>query len=153
VIEQLGGLGITEFAAECLEVGQPRITEDSGLPVDDRLAHLQLRRSVGDRRKLLGPVVSAAGIDGDFSIPNMDLSPVAIGLDLVNPLASGRRPLLQRGVAWLNEPRHGCLTPGSHPREAATRRSLQRPVTHDDSIGARAAGSRNSAARRALSLR
>src|SRR5438874_2172555 len=107
MIEQPRGLGITEFAAECLEIGQPRIAEDSGLAVDDRLAHLQVRGSFGNRRKLLGPVVSAAGIDGDFSIPNMDLSPVAIRLDLVDPLASGRRPLMQRGIAWLNEPGHG----------------------------------------------
>ena len=52
--------------------------------------------SCGDLLEALGPVVTAAGEDLDRLVGQMDLDPVAVELDFVNPALAGRH-LLDRG--------------------------------------------------------
>jgi hypothetical protein len=47
-------------------------------------------RVVGDIFKAMGPVVTATGENLDCLVGEMDLHPVAIELDLVNPPVPGR---------------------------------------------------------------
>src|SRR5437588_4999742 len=120
MIDQFGGLRISKFAAERLKVRKARTAEDCCFAVYDRVSHLELVRSLDDRRKLLGPVVSAPGIDSDLSIANMDLAAVTVGFDLVRPVAADRRPLVQGRIAGLDKPGHRRLTCGSQSAQPAS---------------------------------
>ena len=51
---------------------------------------------VGDLAETIGPVVAAAGEDLDGFVGEVDLDPVAVELDLMNPALAGRH-LLDRG--------------------------------------------------------
>ena len=66
------------------------------LAVDDGGARLDVPSVVGDLLEAVGPVVAAAGENLDRLVGEVDLDPVAVELDFVNPALSGRH-LLDRG--------------------------------------------------------
>ena len=63
------------------------------LAVDDRRAGADVPSIVGDLLEALGPVVAAPGEDLDRLVGEMDLDPVAVELDLVDPAVAGRHLL------------------------------------------------------------
>jgi len=55
-----------------------------------------------DLSETVGPVVTAPGEHLDGGVPEMDLNPVAIKLDLVNPSARHRGPCrLTLPIEWI----------------------------------------------------
>ena len=73
--------------------------------------HLQLRRGLCDRPKLLRPVVSAPGIDRNLPVTYVDLCPIAVGLDHIYPFAPDWRPLMQGRIAGSIKPDIGTCRP------------------------------------------
>ena len=77
---------------------------DHDLPIDDGLA--RDRKGAGNLGEALGPVETVAGEDLLSTAVQMNLDPVAVVFDLVNPLLALGRFGFQSGKLGLNEPRY-----------------------------------------------
>ncbi|OWK24755.1 hypothetical protein AJ87_18690 [Rhizobium yanglingense] len=77
------------------EVRPPFLVEHDGLAVEDGRGDIEFARGGNDGRKSIGPVVAAAGDGTHASMIDMDCQPIAVELDLVEPLRSGRRLLFE----------------------------------------------------------
>src|SRR5436309_10501320 len=84
VEEEPRRLTISEFAPQCLKVWKTSVAENGCFAIDDGLSNLELRRGFSNRRKLLGPVVAAAGVNCHSSVTYVDLRAVTVGLDLID---------------------------------------------------------------------
>src|SRR3984885_1952448 len=93
----------SEFGLKFGEVGAA-LVDDDHFAVEDRLAG-DVKRA-GDHGEALRPVQPVAGEYTLFSLVQMNLNPVTVELDFVEPLVAGRRLGLQRGQLRLDEPRH-----------------------------------------------
>jgi hypothetical protein len=95
----------TQLTAQRLKVGNTFRAHDHCFTVEDRLTRPKLARCFCDRGKPTGPVITAAGIDGDVLVIDVGLGPVTVGFDFVEPLVS-RRGLFPKGrVAKFDESR------------------------------------------------
>jgi hypothetical protein len=103
--------------------------DDDDLSVEDRPLDRDIER-IGDNGKAVGPVVTVAGIDRGALI-EVDLQPVAVVLNFVDPLASDGCPGFQGGKLRRNKPghfrRHGAF---DHPRDEAGLGTLGHYATH-----------------------
>jgi hypothetical protein len=80
--------------------------DDYDFPVDDCLTgNIQ---GAGNQGKSFGPIQPVAGVDLLLSSVHMNLDPVAVVFDFVNPLLSLGSLGLQGGKLGFNEPRHLC---------------------------------------------
>jgi hypothetical protein len=91
-----------KFGLEFRKVRSP-IVDDSRLPVDDRLAG-EIERA-GNQRKPLRPVQPVAGVDPPPSLVQVDLNPVTVVINLVQPIPLRRSGFEGRQLG-LNESRH-----------------------------------------------
>jgi hypothetical protein len=78
--------------AQLLEHRHAIVIATDRLAVDQARAHSQCRYSLHDEREALGLLVPIAGEKPDSRGTAPRQEPVAIVLDLVNPVAAGRRP-------------------------------------------------------------
>ena len=93
----------SELAPQRLEVWPAGRAVDDRLAVQDTALDAEPRCRLGNGAELVGPVQPTPGIDPDPATAYMDLRPVAVRLDLVNPIVFPRRMLPQRWVAGLDE--------------------------------------------------
>src|SRR4051812_18511346 len=126
---------MSQFATQRLKVRQAGVAHNSCFTIDDCFAHLQLRRCFGDRREFIGPVVTATRIDGHTLGADVDLGTIAVGLDFVDPTAPGGGPLMEGGIARLDEAGHGRLRCPDRLAAAAGRHTLNRGGTRNESNG------------------
>ena len=91
----LGGLTL-ELVLQHREIGGAVGGRHDDLAVDDRRGRLDVPGVVGDLLEAVGPVVAAPGEDLDRLVGQVDLDPVAVELDFVDPARSGRH-LVDRG--------------------------------------------------------
>ncbi len=85
------------------------VAKNGRFAIDDGVANLEVGRRFGDGGKLPGPVVATAGIDRYVPVPDVDLRPVAISLDLINPAVTGWGALLHVGSQGSTKPGIGAL--------------------------------------------
>src|SRR5207237_7507599 len=71
---------------QSLQVRHPGIAEHRCFAVDDPIAIRQNLRGACNLAELLGPVVAAARIDGDAAGTHMQLCPVSVDFDFVQPV-------------------------------------------------------------------
>ena len=88
----LGGPAL-QLVLQHREIGGAVGGRHHDLAVDDRRARADVPGVVGDLLEAVGPVVAAAGEDLHGLVGEMDLDPVAVELDLVNPALAGRHLL------------------------------------------------------------
>src|SRR6185503_17595349 len=101
--------------------------------IDDGLANLELRSRFRNGRKLLRPVVAAPGVDCHSPVVQVNLRPITIYLDLVNPVVAGRSLFLESRIARLYKSWHRRFGGGRHVSLPAAG-SLQRSDAHGDSM-------------------
>ena len=95
----------TQLTAQRLKVRNTVRAHDHCFTVEDRLTRPKLARCFCDRGKPIGPVITAAGIDGDVLVIDVGLGPVTVGFDFVEPLISGRGLFPKGRVAKFDESR------------------------------------------------
>ena len=106
----LGRLAL-ELVLQHREIGRAVGGRHHDLAVDDGGARLDVPGIVGDLLEAVGPVVAPPGEDLGRLVGQMDLDPVAVELDFVNPALSGRH-LLDRGCQGrFDEAGQGAFTP------------------------------------------
>jgi hypothetical protein len=82
---------LAERVLKGLEAGGSVGEEDCGLAVEERLLCRQRRDGLGHGAEEVGPFLAVAGDDADLPILQLAEHPVAVELELVNPLrACGR---------------------------------------------------------------
>ena len=94
-----------EFGLKFGEI-RPPLVDDDHFAVEDRLTG-NIQRA-GDHGEALRPVQPVAGEYPLSSLVQMNLDPVTVELDFMEPLVAGRRAGLQRGQLRFDEPRHFC---------------------------------------------
>jgi hypothetical protein len=101
VVDKTILLARSEFGLEFGEI-RPSLVDDDHFAVEDRQTR-NIQR-VGDHGEALRPVQPVAGEYPLFSLVQMNLDPVTVELDFMEPLVAGRRLGLQRGQLRLDEP-------------------------------------------------
>ena len=91
----LGRLAL-ELVLQHREIGGAVGGGHHDLAVDDGGARLDVPGVVGDLLEAVGPVVAAPGEDLDRLVGEMDLDPVAVELDFVNPARCRTAPSRSR---------------------------------------------------------
>ena len=89
------------------EIARPGRALHDHLAVEDDLVDRELshgRRDAGETRR---PVVAVPREQPRPAVSEMRLDAITVELDLVHPLPAGRRRVLQRRQAQLDEARHG----------------------------------------------
>ena len=135
-------MSFRQLAAQGLEVGQPGIAEYGRLAVDDEVVPRECFDSLCDLVEVIGPIIAAAGIDGDAPMMDMHLRAVAIDLDFVQPSRPVGRTIAQGGIARRDESgKWRCLCAGNDSAGSAVNLTSQRNGTHAHSSELGAAGS------------
>jgi hypothetical protein len=80
------------------------LATDHRLAVQGERSRLQLCSDTGDPGIAIGPIMAAAGEQAHCGAVSAHHQPVAVVLDLVHPVRSGRRGHGARRNAWRNEP-------------------------------------------------
>ena len=80
-----------------IEIGNAVSASAAALGVHHGAANGQSCRILDNPRIAVRPIVSVAGEKAHPIVANMNLEPVAVMLDFMNPAGAGRRPL---GNAW-----------------------------------------------------
>jgi hypothetical protein len=89
--------------AELLEDGEAALVAAHGLAVDQAGPHLEVVHGLHDEREAVCPVVSVAGDEPDAHGVAPGHHPVAVVLDLMNPVCARRRLVGGRWQARFNE--------------------------------------------------
>jgi hypothetical protein len=76
---------------EELEDGQPPLVTAHDLAIDQARPHLEVIHGLDHERVAPGPVMAVAGNQPDAHRITTGHEPVAVVLDLVNPVSAGRR--------------------------------------------------------------
>jgi hypothetical protein len=74
-----------EFVLQHREIRGAVLCRDHDLAIDDRRPGVYVLGIGRDLSETIGPIVAAPGEYLDSSVPEVDLDPVAVELDLVNP--------------------------------------------------------------------
>ncbi len=85
--EQRVVLPARERVLQAREAGKPVGAKRDQLAVQQSRADLEPRHGARERRKPVGPVVAVAGHDADLTIRQEDQQPIAVKLDLADPVA------------------------------------------------------------------
>ena len=102
---------------ERMEIGDPLGVEHHHLAVEDRGLEGQPRRGPGDALELVRPVVTVAGQEADLALAEVHHQPVAVELDLVQPVVALGRGLDRGGQLRLELVRRPALAgPGKGRR-------------------------------------
>jgi hypothetical protein len=119
-----------EFVLQHREIGGAVGSGRDDLAVDDRRAGLDVPGVVRDLLEAVDPVMAAPGEDFDRLVGQMDLDPVAVEFDFVDPARPGRHLLDRRSQSGLDEAREGRL-------DADRRRfsTLETPLSNSNATG------------------
>jgi hypothetical protein len=71
------------------EIGRPVRLRHHDFAVDDCGAGVDVKSIFGNFAEALGPVIAAAGEHLEFAVVQMNLHPIAVELDFVNPALAG----------------------------------------------------------------
>ncbi|MGY4299900.1 hypothetical protein ACVWXN_007995 [Bradyrhizobium sp. i1.4.4] len=92
-----------ELVLQHREIGRAVGSGDDNLAIDDGRARLDLPGVMGDLLEAMRPIVSAPGENLRRLVGQVDLDPVAVELDFVNPSPAGRHPLDRGGQGRFDE--------------------------------------------------
>lgn len=93
----------SQFGLQRAQIGCARFVGRDDFAVDDGFRDLQTFAFFRERLKARRPVVTAARVRRDTAVPNVDLAPIAVDLDLVQPAITVGNGRPQRRVRWLDE--------------------------------------------------
>src|SRR4051812_5816843 len=134
MIEHARALLLAELAAQLLKVRKAGVAIDNGLAVDHHIAFLEEARGRGNGRELFGPFQAGARVDPNFAGVAVQLGPIAVSLDLVEPMFAGGGMLADGRIAVLDKRRESGLARARKARGGHRKRLTQRNGTHADSI-------------------
>jgi len=93
--------GVMPASMQSLEIRNPIDAQQHGFAVDDERTRPVLQRGFDDQWITIGPVMAVAGEQTDALVLTLDNQPIAVMLDLVDPIGADRNRRSAGRNGWL----------------------------------------------------